>query len=42
MKTIAEPDGNVYLLVTTILDDAQYSNCPYGRTGHSRRRTGHP
>jgi hypothetical protein len=28
MKPIAEPDGNVYLLVTTMHDDAQYSNAP--------------
>jgi hypothetical protein len=39
MKTIVEPDGSVYLLVTRVLDDAQHLNRPCVRTGHSRRRT---
>ncbi len=30
--TITEPDGNTYLLVTKILEDAQYMNAPYVRT----------
>ena len=30
--TITEPDGNSYLLVTKILEDAQYMSGPYVRT----------
>jgi len=30
--TVAEPDGNSYLLVTKILEDPQYMNGPYVRT----------
>jgi hypothetical protein len=30
--TVSEPDGNVYLLVTKILEDPQYMNGPYVRT----------
>ena len=30
--TVAEPDGNTYLVVTKILEDPQYMNGPYVRT----------
>jgi hypothetical protein len=30
--TLTEPDGNVYLLVTKILEDSQYMSAPYIRT----------
>jgi hypothetical protein len=30
--TLTEPDGNTYLLVTKVLEDAQYLNGPYVRT----------
>jgi len=30
--TITEPDGSTYLVVTNILEDAQYLNAPYVRT----------
>jgi hypothetical protein len=30
--TLSEPDGNTYLLVTKILEDAQYLNAPYVRS----------
>ena len=35
--TISEPDGNSYLLVTKILEDAQYLNAPYVRTVQFKR-----
>lgn len=38
--TITEPDGNVYLLVTKILDDAQYLNGPYVRTVQFKKENG--
>jgi len=37
--TIAEPDGNTYLLVTNILEDAQYMNGPYVRTVQFKKQT---
>jgi hypothetical protein len=37
--TITEPDGNTYLLVTNILEDAQYLNAPYVRTVQFRKQT---
>jgi hypothetical protein len=38
--TITEPDGNVYLLVTKILDDTQYLNGPYVRTVQFKKENG--
>jgi hypothetical protein len=37
--TITEPDGNTYLLVTNILEDAQYLNAPYVRTVQFKKQT---
>ena len=37
--TVTEPDGNAYLLVTNILEDAQYLNGPYVRTVQFRKQT---
>jgi hypothetical protein len=37
--TITEPDGNTYLLVTNILEDAQYMNGPYVRTVQFKKQT---
>ena len=37
--TITEPDGNMYLLVTNILEDAQYMNGPYVRTVQFKKQT---
>jgi len=37
--TITEPDGKTYLLVTNILEDAQYLNAPYVRTVQFRKQT---
>jgi hypothetical protein len=37
--TVTEPDGNTYLLVTNILEDAQYLNGPYVRTVQFRKQT---
>jgi hypothetical protein len=39
LTTITEPDGNTYLLVTNILEDAQYLNAPYVRTVQFRKQT---
>ena len=39
--TITEPDGNTYLLVTKILEDAQYMNAPYVRTVQFKKENGH-
>jgi len=38
--TISEPDGNTYLLVTKILEDAQYLNAPYVRTVQFKKENG--
>ena len=38
--TIAEPDGNTYMLVTKILEDAQYLNAPYVRTVQFKKESG--
>jgi hypothetical protein len=38
--TITEPDGNTYLVVTNILEDAQYMNGPYVRTVQFKKETG--
>lgn len=38
--TITEPDGNTYLLVTNILEDAQYLNGPYVRTVQFKKENG--
>jgi hypothetical protein len=38
--TIAEPDGNTYLLVTKILEDAQFLNGPYVRTVQFKKENG--
>jgi hypothetical protein len=38
--TISEPDGNTYLLVTKILEDAQYLNAPYVRTVQFKKEDG--
>ena len=38
--TITEPDGNTYLLVTKILEDAQYLNAPYVRTVQFKKESG--
>ena len=38
--TITEPDGNTYLLVTKILEDAQYLNAPYVRTVQFKKENG--
>jgi hypothetical protein len=38
--TVTEPDGNTYLLVTNILEDAQYMNAPYVRTVQFKKETG--
>ena len=38
--TISEPDGNTYLLVTNILEDAQYLNAPYVRTVQFKKEQG--
>lgn len=38
--TITEPDGNTYLLVTKILEDAQYLNGPYVRTVQFKKENG--
>jgi hypothetical protein len=38
--TITEPDGNTYLLVTKILEDAQYLNGPYVRTVQFKKESG--
>jgi hypothetical protein len=37
--TVTEPDGNAYLLVTNILEDAQYLNGPYVRTVQFKKQT---
>ena len=37
--TITEPDGNTYLLVTNILEDAQYLSAPYVRTVQFKKQT---
>lgn len=37
---IGEPDGNAYLLVTKILEDAQYLNGPYVRTVQFKKESG--
>ena len=37
--TITEPDGNTYLLVTNMLEDAQYLNGPYVRTVQFKKET---
>ena len=37
--TITEPDGNTYLVVTNILEDAQYMNAPYVRTVQFKKQT---
>ena len=37
--TYTEPDGNTYLLVTNILEDAQYLNAPYVRTVQFKKQT---
>ena len=37
--TFTEPDGKTYLLVTNILEDAQYLNAPYVRTVQFRKQT---
>jgi hypothetical protein len=36
--TVAEPDGNTYLLVTKILEDPQYMSGPYVRTVQFRKQ----
>jgi hypothetical protein len=38
--TISEPDGNTYLLVTKILEDAQYLTGPYVRTVQFKKESG--
>jgi hypothetical protein len=38
--TITEPDGNAYLVVTKILEDAQYLNAPYVRTVQFKKENG--
>jgi hypothetical protein len=38
--TITEPDGNTYLLVTKILEDAQYLSGPYVRTVQFKKENG--
>src|SRR5262245_36938539 len=38
--TIAEPDGNSYLVVTKILEDAQYLNGPYVKTVQFKKESG--
>ena len=37
---ITEPDGNTYLVVTNILEDAQYLNGPYVRTVQFKKENG--
>ena len=39
LTTITEPDGNTYLLVTNMLEDAQYLNGPYVRTVQFKKET---
>ena len=38
--TLTEPDGNVYLLVTKILEDPQYLNAPYVRSVQFKKENG--
>ena len=38
--TISEPDGNTYLVVTKILEDAQYLSGPYVRTVQFKKENG--
>ena len=38
--TVAEPDGNTYLLVTKMLEDAQYLTGPYVRTVQFKKENG--
>lgn len=38
--TVAEPDGNTYLLVTKILEDPEYMNAPYIRTVQFKKEGG--
>jgi hypothetical protein len=38
--TIGEPDGNTYLIVTKILEDAQYLSAPYVRTVQFKKENG--
>jgi len=38
--TITEPDNTTYLLVTKILEDAQYMNAPYVRTVQFKKEAG--
>ena len=34
---VAEPNGDAYLLVTTIVEDPQYLNTRYARSSHFKR-----
>jgi len=34
---VAEPNGDVYLLVTTIVEDPQYLNSRFARSSHFKR-----
>jgi hypothetical protein len=37
--TVNEPDGNVYMVVTKILEDPQYMNAPYVRTVQFKKQS---
>jgi hypothetical protein len=36
---LAEPDGNTYLIVTTIVEDPQYLNARFARSSHFKRES---